>query len=64
MNVGTIMIIMQANESQNREERLLCHVSMVAKLLEDNKPKKTLKNVYSHHFKIHQSHAIMKAIIF
>ena len=37
------MIIMQANESQNREERLLPHVSMVAKFLEDNKPKKTLK---------------------
>ena len=34
---------MQANESQNREERLLRHVSMVAKFLEDNKLKKTLK---------------------
>ena len=41
--MGTIMIIMQANESQNREEGLLRHVSMVAKFLEDNKPKKTLK---------------------
>ena len=41
--MGTIMIIMQANESENREERLLHHVSMVAKFLEDNKPKKTLK---------------------
>ena len=41
--MGTIMIIIQANESQNREERLLRHISMVAKFLEDNKPKKTLK---------------------
>ena len=37
------MIIMQANESQNRGERLLRHVSMVAKFWEDNKPKTTLK---------------------
>lgn len=37
------MIIMQANESQNRGERLLRHVSMVAKFWEDNKPETTLK---------------------
>ena len=53
--MGTIMIIMKANESQNREERLLSHVSMKAKFLDDNKPKKSLKSLFTL-FKIHQSY--------
>ena len=47
MNKGTIMIIMQAYESQNREEKSLRHISMVAKFLDDNKPKKSLKSLFT-----------------
>ena len=42
----------------NREEKSLRHVSMVAKFLDDKKPKKSLKNVYSHYFKLHLSYSV------
>ena len=39
------------------EEKSFRHVSMVAKFLDDNKPKSRLK-VYSHYFKLHRSFSI------
>ena len=31
----------------NREEKSLCPVAMVAKILHDNKPKKSLKSIFA-----------------
>ena len=39
--------------ADNKEEKSLRHVAMVAKCLDDNKPMKHLK-VYSHYFKLHR----------
>ena len=41
-----------------REEKSLRHVAMVATFLDDSKPKKSLKKVYSHYFKLHRSYSI------
>ena len=40
----------------SKKEKLLRHVAMVAKFLDDNKPKKSLK-VHSHYFKLHRSYS-------
>ena len=42
-----------------REEKLLSHVAMVAKCLDDNKPIKSLfsHSVYSQYFKLHRSYS-------
>ena len=40
-----------------KEEKSSCHVAMVAKFLDDNKPKRHLK-VDSYCFKLHRSHLI------
>ena len=44
--------------SPNREEKLLHHVAMVTKFLDDNKPKRHLKKLNSHCFKLHRSYLI------
>ena len=31
----------------NREEKSLCHITMVAKFLDDNKPVKSLKSLFA-----------------
>ena len=41
-----------------RQEKSLRHVALVAKFLDDNKPKIHLKKVNSHCFKLHRSYSI------
>ena len=35
------------SETHNREEKWLCHVAIVAKFLDDNKPIKSLKSLFA-----------------
>ena len=46
------------NIYDNKEEKLLRHVAMVAKFLDDNKPRKSPKILILCYFKLHRSYSI------
>ena len=50
------MVIVGHTTPMNRQEKLLRHVAMVAKFLDDNKPKIHLKSEFA--LKLHRSYSI------
>ena len=44
---STQSIAFMSNAARNRQDKSLRHVAMVAKLLDDNKPKKSLKSLFA-----------------
>ena len=52
-------VLLEIIEQKNREEKSLYHIAMVAKFLDDNKPKILLKRkLLLHCFKLHRSYSI------